>query len=95
MGVGDLHEERPRPVSPEEHAQHMSRLQSGHIMNGLRGHRLAWALVNGVLVSEASGKGFAVHRNVMRRLGGRVPWQIHGVVDTPTDERDVGATVEV
>ena len=72
MGIGDLHEDRPRPVSPEEHVQHLLRLRTGRVVNGERGHRLVWALVNSVLVGEAAGKGFAVHRNVMRRLGGRV-----------------------
>ena len=72
MGIGDLHDERPRQVSPGEHAQHLLRLRSGRIVNGLRGHRIVWALVNSVLVGEAAGKGFAVHRNVMKRLGGRV-----------------------
>ena len=72
MGSGDLHEDRPRPVTAEEHTQHMFRLQSGQVMQGLRGHRLLWSLINGVLISEAAGKGYAVHRNVMRRLGGRV-----------------------
>ena len=31
-----------------------------------------WAMVNTALLEEAAGKGFAVHRNVMRRLGWRV-----------------------
>ena len=54
------------------HVQHLLRLLSGRVVNGLRGHRLVWALVNSVLVGEAAGKGFVVHRNVMKRLGGRV-----------------------
>ena len=72
MGIGGLHSDTPRPVSPAEHVQHLLRLLSGRVVNGLRGHRLVWALVNSVLVGEAAGKGFVVHRNVMRRLGGRV-----------------------
>ena len=72
MGIGGLHDDTPRQVSPAEHVQHLLRLLSGRVVNGLRGHRLVWALVNSVLVGEAAGKGFAVHRNVMRRLGGRV-----------------------
>ena len=72
MGIGDLHDDRPRQVSPGEHVQHLFRLRSGRIVNGLRGHRIVWALVNSVLVGEAAGEGTAVHRNVMKRLGGRV-----------------------
>ena len=36
------------------------------------GHRLLWALVNVMLLIEARGKGFAVHRVAMRRLRGRL-----------------------
>ena len=72
MGIGGPHSDTPRQVSPAEHVQHLLRLLSGRIVNGLRGHRLVWALVNSVLVGEAAGKGFVVHRSVMRRLGGRV-----------------------
>ena len=42
---------------------------------GPHGDRLVWALVNGVLVRQASGKGFLVHRIMMRRLGWRVAGQ--------------------
>ena len=73
MGIGDLDDDsRTRKVLPAEAVQHLLRLISGRVVNGERGHRLVWALVNTVLVGEAAGKGFAVHRNVMRRLGGRV-----------------------
>ena len=76
MGIGGLHDEQVLQgafqVSPAEHVQHLLRLMSGRVVNGLRGHRLVWALVNSVLAGEAAGKGFVVHRNVMRRLGGRV-----------------------
>ena len=56
MGIGDLHEDRPRPVSPEEHVQHLLRLRTGHIVKGERGHRVVWALVNAMLIGEAAGK---------------------------------------
>ena len=69
MGVGDLYEERPKDVTPFEHAQHLLRLSTGHCVSSARQHRLVWALVNGVLLSEASGKGYAVHRVLLRRLG--------------------------
>ena len=71
MGVADLFEARPRGVRPEEWAQHLLRYHTGHFVDGARGHRVVWAIVNTVLILEAGGKGFAVQRNVMRRLGGR------------------------
>ncbi len=33
---------------------------------------MVWAMVNTALLEQAAGKGFALHRNVMRRLGWRV-----------------------
>ena len=72
MGIADLYDERPRQVTAVEYVQHLLRHRSGRVFQGLRGHRLVWALVNTVLLQEASGKGFVVHRNVMRRLGGCV-----------------------
>ena len=75
MGVADLHDSRVRPVTPQEWAQHLLRYHTGQFVSGLRGHRVVWAIVNAVLVSEARGKGFAVQRNVMRRMGWRMVGQ--------------------
>ena len=72
MGVGDLRDERPRKVTTAEWVQHMLRYHWGQFVNGMRGHRVVWAMVNSMLLEEAGGKGFAVHRNVMRREGGRL-----------------------
>ena len=72
MGIGDLHEERIWKVSGPEWLQHLLRFWTGHFVDGQDCHRCVWAMVNSVLMAEAAGKGFAVHRNVMRRLGGRV-----------------------
>ena len=55
-----------------EHAQHVLRLQNGQCVAGARQHRLVWALTNSVLLEEAGGKGFAVHRNLLRRMGDRL-----------------------
>ena len=67
MGVGDPREMRPVEVKREEHAQHMLRLVNGQCVSGCRHHRLVWALVNGVMLEEAGGKGFAVQRVVLKR----------------------------
>ena len=56
MGVGDLHEERPISVSHAEYVQHLFRFLWTW---GPHGDRLAWALVNTVLLREARGKSFA------------------------------------
>jgi hypothetical protein len=73
MGIADPYDpDRPRTVSFQEYVQHLLRHHRGMFVNGLRGHRVIWALVNSLLISEASGKGFAVQRNVLRRVGGRV-----------------------
>ena len=72
MGLGGVHDPRPRAVGQHEYTQHMLRLQSGQCVAGARQHRLVWALVNGVLLDEAAGKGYAVHRVLLRRLGGRL-----------------------
>ena len=72
MGIADLYDQRPRPVNVAEHAQHLLRLPwiwQGH------SDRFVWALVNHVLLEEASLKGFVVYRNTMRRIGGRVRGQ--------------------
>ena len=78
MGIGDLHEERPRKVSPEVWVQHLLRYRTGHFAGGPRKQRVLWALVNVLLLSEARGRGYAIFRNVVRRTGlgltgGRVP----------------------
>ena len=72
MGIADLHDDRVLKVSPAEWVQHMLRYHTGHFVHGLRGHRVVWAMVNTLLMGEAAGKGFAVHRNVLRRQGGRL-----------------------
>ena len=72
MGIADLFDQRPVKVTPQEWAQHLLRYHTGQFVNGLRGHRVLWCIVNAVLLSEARGKGFAVQRNVMRRMGCRV-----------------------
>ena len=92
MGVGDLHDERSRDVNPHEWAQHLLRFSDGRFVRGFRGHRLVWAIVNTVLLSEAAGKGFVVHRNVMRRLGGRV---VGGAVLRKADLREMLESEEV
>jgi hypothetical protein len=69
LGIGDLNEPRPWPVTVHEWAQHLLRYHSGHFAQGTRGHRVVWAIVNKVLLMEARGKGYAVQRNVMRRMG--------------------------
>ena len=69
---------RTIPVTAAEATQHLLRYRTGHTVEGTRGHRFVWALVNTLLVSEAAGKGFAVHRNVLKRLGGRLGYQVTG-----------------
>ncbi len=69
MGLGDPYGERPMKVTVVEAVQHLLRHKDGLCVDGRRGHRVLWALVNTVLLDEAAGKGFAVHRNVMRRQG--------------------------
>ena len=73
MGEGDpFDEQRPIPVSVADCVQHLFRHRRGLCVRGLAAKRVIWALQNLALLEEASGKGFAVQRNVMRRLGGRV-----------------------
>ena len=69
MGIADLNDERDIPVTRAEYVQHLFRLPWTW---GPHGDRLAWALVNTVLLDEARGKGFAVHRQAMRRYGNRL-----------------------
>ena len=71
MGIADLYDARTLPISPAEWVQHMIRYHTGQFVHGSRGHRVIWAMVNTVLIGEASGKGFAVHRNLLRRQGFR------------------------
>ena len=71
MGISDLNDTRIIPVSPAEWVQHLIRYHTGQFAQGSRGHRVVWAMVNTVLIGEASGKGFAVHRNLLRREGFR------------------------
>ena len=76
MGIADmfdgLAEGRVLPVPEGEYVQHMLRHASGFFVEGLRGHREVWALVNTLLLLECKGKGHAVQQNVMRRIGGRL-----------------------
>ena len=72
MGVADLYDPRPRPVSVDEYVQHLLRYRGGQFVNGERGHRVLWALVNTALVHEMSGKGYVVHKMFMRRVGFRL-----------------------
>ena len=68
MGVADLFGERDISATSAEYVQHLVRLPW---TCGPRGGRLAWALVNTVLLQEARGKSFVVYRQAMRRYGGR------------------------
>ena len=72
MGIADLYDRRTWTVSPAEWVQHMLRLSTGQFVDGRREHRVVWAMVNTVLLAEAAGKGFAVHRSVMKRQGHRL-----------------------
>ena len=49
----------------------MLRLGTMTMAAGDDGKRLVWAMVYSMLMLEAAGKGFAVQRNVMMRIGGR------------------------
>ena len=75
MGIADLEDPRFKHVSPPEWAQHLFRYHTGQFVNGLRGHRVVWAITNAVLLWEARGKGYVVQRNVMRRMGCRLAGQ--------------------
>ena len=72
MGIADLYDSRPVPVTPAEWAQHLLRYWTGQFVSSAREHRVVWAMVNTVLLSEAAGKGAAVHRSVLRRQGFRL-----------------------
>ena len=69
MGIADLYEVRPRTVSAEVWVQHLLRYRTGHFVGGARGQRVLWAMVNTLLLTEARSRGFAVYRNVIRRVG--------------------------
>ena len=73
MGNCGLYDaERPREVTTKVWVQHLLRLSGGWCVHGLRGHRLVWALVNTLLLSEAQGKGYVVQKNVLGRMGARL-----------------------
>ena len=73
MGIGDLFDpSRPRPVSARVWVQHLLRLWGGTCVHGLRGHRLVWAMVNALLLTETRGKGHVVQKNAVRRMGVRL-----------------------
>lgn len=86
MGVGGPFDDRPRAVPLGEHVQHLLRIRDGRIVNDLRGHRVVQALVNTDLVVNASGKTYAAHRTVQRRLRGRI---VGGEVLTRNSLRDL------
>ena len=50
------------------------------------GKRLLWAAVNTILLEEAAGKGYVVHLNVIKRLGGRL---VGGEILTKGELRDL------
>ena len=77
MGVGDLYEERPRKVSPAEYTQHMLRHCSRAFVNGQRGHRVLWSLVNSQLLHEARGKCYGVWKTALKKVGNRVHGLAH------------------
>ena len=70
MGIADLHDDRPIKVSTPEYVQHFFRL--AWTWASPSGQRFAWALVDTLLLQEARGKSFAVHRQAMRRYGNRI-----------------------
>ena len=74
MGTADLFDARPVEVPPQEWLQHMLRYWTGHFVKSQGGQRVVWAMVNTVLVMEASKRGFAVFKNVRRRMG----WGVGG-----------------
>ena len=61
-----------KELTRPEHAQHLLRLVNGQCVTGAREHRIVWALVNHVLLEEAAGRGYAVHRVLLRRMGDRL-----------------------
>ncbi|MCP4741220.1 MAG: hypothetical protein GY871_03180, partial [Actinomycetales bacterium] len=75
MGVADLFDERFWDVQPPEWLQHMLRYWTGHFVTSRGGQRVVWAMVNTVFVLEASKRGFAVYKNVRRRMG----WGVGGL----------------
>jgi hypothetical protein len=74
MGIADLCDGQDRllSVTPAEWVRHMLRYRTGQFAHGLRGRRVFWAMVNTLLLRKAAGEGHAVHRNMMRRQGGRI-----------------------
>ena len=87
MGLGDRHDpERSRTVTGSEWLQHLLRYSDGWMTSGGDGKRLLWAAVNTILLEEAAGKGYVVHRNVIKRLGGRL---VGGEILTKGELRDL------
>ena len=56
MGIADMYEDRTHKVQPADYVQHMLRHYSRAFVNGARGHRVLWALVNTSLLQEARQK---------------------------------------
>ena len=94
MGVGDLYDtDRPRKVAVSEWVQHLLWYRDGRFVRGMRGQRVLSAMVNELLLSDARQRGYAVYRNVRRRIGfgiqgGRV-WTKGGLRNMLKDEQGV------
>ena len=72
MGLADPNADRKFKVPSLEYNQHMIRHSSGSFVNGSRGHRVLWALVNSQLLEEARSKCCGVYRVALKKVGGRV-----------------------
>ncbi len=77
MGVADMYEDRVYSVPPAEYVQHMLRHCSRAFVNGSRGHRVLWALVNSQMLHEARQKVFGVYRTALKKIGGKVVGLAH------------------
>lgn len=77
MGIADMYEDRTHKVQPADYVQHMLRHYSKAFVNGARGHRVLWALVNTQLLQEARQKCFGVYNTAIKKIGGRVVGLAH------------------
>ncbi len=65
MGVGDLHQPRPREdFSSAQWLQHLLRYHTGHINSTSRGQRFVYAAFNAVLQDASRKQGLLVHKQV-------------------------------